>query len=75
LIDTYNNMKLNEYRISKKWSYGQLAMMLGVSHATVARRYCLPVSHRNYMIPNRKYMLEVVRLTQGAVQPNDFYYE
>ena len=72
---TIKNMKLNEYRINKKWSYGQLAMMTGASHATVVRRWCLPCSHPNSMIPDRKFMLEIIRLTNGAVQPNDFYME
>ena len=53
-------MKLNDYRLKKKWSYGQLAMMTGASHATVVRRWCLPLTHKNSMIPDKKFMLAIV---------------
>ena len=49
-------MKLNDYRLQKNWSYGQLAMMTGASHATVVRRWCLPLTHKNSMIPDKKFM-------------------
>ena len=68
-------MKLNEYRMNKKWSYGRLAMLLGCRPATVCSRWCLPTSHPNSMIPDRKFMAAILRLTDGAVQPNDFYME
>tara|TARA_Y100001973_G_C5177816_1_gene323108 strand:- start:66 stop:272 length:207 start_codon:yes stop_codon:yes gene_type:complete len=66
-------MKLNEFRINKNMSYGRLAQLVGCSHATVCRRWCLPVTHPNSMIPDRKFMMAILRLTNGAVQPNDFY--
>ncbi len=68
-------MKLNDYRLKKNWSYGQLAMMTGASHATVVRRWCLPHTHKNSYIPERKFMLQIVKLTNGEVQPNDFYFD
>ena len=70
-----DDMKLNDYRLQKNWSYGQLAMMIGASHATVVRRWCLPLTHKNSMIPDKKFMLQIVKLTNGEVQPNDFYFE
>jgi hypothetical protein len=27
------------------------------------------------MIPDKKFMLQIVKLTNGEVQPNDFYFE
>jgi hypothetical protein len=66
-------MTLDQWRISKRFSYSKLAEQLGAPHATVARRWCLPAEHNNRVIPSGKYMERVVLLTNGSVTPNDFY--
>ncbi|RPG67759.1 MAG: hypothetical protein CBC02_001330 [Flavobacteriaceae bacterium TMED42] len=70
-------MTLDDYRKQKGWSYGQLAQRLGTKHAQMARRWCLPQNHKDYLIPSNrgvtKYMSRILELTRGEVQPNDFY--
>ncbi|MGB0467944.1 MAG: helix-turn-helix domain-containing protein [Pontibacterium sp.] len=66
-------MTLDEYRRANKLTYKQLAEQLGASHPTIARRYCLPIGHKDRMIPNMEYMERIMTITSGAVQPNDFY--
>tara|TARA_R100000808_G_scaffold220_1_gene1327 strand:+ start:508 stop:720 length:213 start_codon:yes stop_codon:yes gene_type:complete len=66
-------LKLNDWRTVKKLSYVQLALKLGASHAGVVRRWCLDPKHQYYTIPNQEFMRNIVNMTDGAVQPNDFY--
>ncbi len=66
-------MKLQEWRSLKNFTYKQLAMKFGVEHSTMVRRWCLPSSHKNSQVPGHKYMKIIVQMTDGAVQPNDFY--
>lgn len=66
-------MTLDQWRKRKGHSYKALAEMIGATHASVARRWCLPLDDDDYMIPKPKYMLSIVEVTGGAVQPNDFY--
>lgn len=66
-------MTLDQYRKSNRLSLAALAAQLGASHATVVRRWCLPLEHPQSMIPSPQFMLRIVDLTGGAVQPNDFY--
>tara|TARA_R100000808_G_scaffold4772_1_gene15118 strand:- start:89 stop:301 length:213 start_codon:yes stop_codon:yes gene_type:complete len=66
-------MTLNEYRIEKGWSYSHLARQIGCSHATVARRWCLSPEEPAFMFPGKKYMSLIKIVTNGMVQPNDFY--
>jgi len=66
-------MTLEQFRKNKGWSYQKLAEMLGCNHATIARRWCLPVADENRKIPHPRYMARIVDLTSGAVQPNSFY--
>ena len=66
-------MKLIEYKQQKKISYAKLASLIGASHATIARRFCLPKTHKDRMIPSAKYMAAIMTVTDGAVTPNDFY--
>jgi len=68
-------MKLDTWRKNKGHSYRGLAKLLNVSGATVVRRWCLPMSHADYRIPSFDHMKRILELTQGAVQPNDFYIE
>ena len=53
--------------------YRQLAELLGASHATVARRWCLDIGNKDRMIPAPDFMERIVNVTDGAVTPNDFY--
>lgn len=66
-------MKLDDFRKSKGWSYGELARQLGAGHNTIARRWCLPHDHPQRSIPGPEYMDRIVRLSHGEVMPNDFY--
>ncbi len=51
----------------------QLADKVGAPHATVVRRWCLPIDHKDYKIPSAKYMNLIQDATMGQVTPNDFY--
>tara|TARA_R100000697_G_scaffold23970_1_gene31902 strand:- start:134 stop:343 length:210 start_codon:yes stop_codon:yes gene_type:complete len=66
-------MTLREFKDQNKMSYAKLAAMIGASHATIARRFCLPRTHKDRMIPSAKYMAAIMTVTDGAVTPNDFY--
>ncbi len=66
-------MTLDTYRKSKGWSYSQLARLTGASHATVARRWCLPPDDPNKMIPASRFMNRIMVISDGAVLPNSFY--
>jgi len=70
-------LTLNDYRLQKGWSYGQLANLLDAGHAQMARRWCLPKGHKDRLIPSNRgsknYMSRIIELTKGQVQPNDFY--
>ena len=66
-------MTLNEWRLERGLSYRKLASLMDSPHATVARRWCLPAEHKDQMIPSPAKMLAIYRLTDGSVQPNDFY--
>tara|TARA_Y100000004_G_scaffold136481_1_gene154574 strand:+ start:3291 stop:3521 length:231 start_codon:yes stop_codon:yes gene_type:complete len=66
-------MTLNEWRTKEGYSYRGLAKKLGAGGATSVRRWCLPQSHKDRLIPNVMYMQRIVDVSQGAVMPNDFY--
>lgn len=66
-------MTLDKWRLRKGHNYTKLAELLGASHATVVRRWCLPFEAESRMIPSAKFMDRILLLTQGAVTPNDFY--
>lgn len=66
-------MTLEEWRKKKGLSYVKLAALLGASHATVARRWCLPGEDESRMIPSAKFMRVIVQTTMGSVTANDFY--
>jgi transcriptional regulator with XRE-family HTH domain len=61
-------MTLNEFRLNKGLSYAALAHLLGVKHATIAKRWCA-----HSVVPGKKQMQIIRTVTLGAVQPNDFY--
>ena len=66
-------MHLNDYRLKKGWHYTDLARLVGVNHATIVRRWCLPVGHDQRLIPKASNMRKIVQLSAGEVTPNDFY--
>ena len=66
-------MTLDTFRKEKGWSFAHLARQLGASHATVARRWCLPRDHKNRLIPSPVYMDRIIVISSGKVMPNDFY--
>lgn len=59
-------MKLEHYLIAKGLKQHEFAAMIGTSQPTVYR-IC------NGDVPRKDLMLAIVRVTLGAVQPNDFY--
>ena len=66
-------MLLDDYRRSRGQTYTELARLLGASHATVVRRWCLQPGQRDRMIPREEFMHRIMVLTGGTVAPNDFY--
>tara|TARA_B100000989_G_scaffold118022_1_gene86852 strand:- start:441 stop:653 length:213 start_codon:yes stop_codon:yes gene_type:complete len=68
-------LTLDDYRKKKNWSYGQLAHLLDAGHAQMARRWCLPMKHKDRLVPRQRYMSRIIELTKGEVQPNDFFIE
>lgn len=67
------DMTLDQWRKKNGHSYNALAKMIGASHASVVRRWCMDMDEDEFMIPKPKYMLLILQVTSGAVQPNDFY--
>jgi len=61
-------MTLDEFRKEKGLTYAALARVLGATHATIVRRWCI-----GDKMPSKKYMVTIQEVSQGAVQPNDFY--
>jgi hypothetical protein len=66
-------MQLDAYRRARGHTYKELARLLGASHAAVSRRWCLPPTNRDRMIPAEEFMHRIMVLTAGEVTPNDFY--
>jgi hypothetical protein len=66
-------MTLEQYRLKNKLSYAKLAKKLGAKHATIARRWCLPLGHPNRMIPSPVYMRRIIEATLGAVRADSWY--
>ena len=60
-------MKLSEYRKSAGLTLGQLAEAVGVSDMAIGRY------ERGERTPKSKVMVQIVKVTDGAVQPNDFF--
>ena len=67
-------MILDDYRKARGQTYTELARLLGASHATVVRRWCLLPGARDRMIPSEEYMHRIMVLSNGQVTPNDFYF-
>ena len=66
-------MLLNDYLEQNDPSFSETARALGVAHATVVRRWCLPAGNSERLIPKRANMDKIVAFTGGKVMPNDFY--
>jgi transcriptional regulator with XRE-family HTH domain len=66
-------MQLDSFRTSQGWSLTKLAEKVGASHATVVRRWCLPMGHKDRLVPSPAYMQKIVDVSDGSVMPNDFY--
>ena len=65
--------KLEDYRTRNKLSYKQLAVILKI-HERTARRHCRPLGDLDFHLPVRKTMEKIIIMTEGYVQPNDFYH-
>ena len=61
-------MNLERYIDLNGLNYSQFADQLGLVDARSIARYA-----RNERIPNRQTMSAIYKLTEGDVEPNDFY--
>lgn len=66
-------MTLFEWKIKNKYTWSGLACTLGVSDGNIVRRWCLPLDDDSRKIPRKEMMRKIYKLTNGQVQPNDFY--
>ena len=60
-------MKLKSYRTEKNITLADLAAKVGVSEVAMSRY------ERGERIPRRDVMSKIEQVTDGAVQPNDFF--
>ena len=60
-------MKLSKYRESVGLTLEQLAEAVGVSDVAIGRY------ERGERIPKHKVMVQIAKITEGAVKPNDFF--
>jgi hypothetical protein len=65
--------KLEDYRTRNKYSFKKLAGMLEI-HERTARRHCRPLGDLDFHLPIQKTMEKIIIITEGYVQPNDFYH-
>ena len=65
--------KLEDYRTRNKITYKQLADTLEI-HERTARRHCKPLGDMDFHLPIQKTMVKIIMITEGYVQPNDFYH-
>ena len=65
--------KLEDYRTRNKITYKQLAVILKI-HERTARRHCRPLGDLDFHLPIQKTMAKIIMITEGYVQPNDFYH-
>ena len=65
--------KLEDYRTRNKITYKQLAGTLEI-HERTARRHCRPLGDLDFHLPIQKTMVKIIMITEGFVQPNDFYH-
>tara|TARA_R100000234_G_C4973121_1_gene167240 strand:+ start:372 stop:605 length:234 start_codon:yes stop_codon:yes gene_type:complete len=65
--------KLEDYRKRNNFTYKMLAQKLDVSVRT-AIRHCRPLGATGFHLPQQKTMERIIILTEGYVQPNDFYH-
>ena len=62
-------MRLAEWRAAQKMTQAELALKLGVTQPFIST---IERAVRN-AVPGPTLMREIVKLTEGAVMPNDFY--
>jgi hypothetical protein len=43
-------------------------------HERTARRHCRPLGDLDFHLPIQKTMVKIIMITEGFVQPNDFYH-
>lgn len=60
-------MRLATYLTEQRLSYAEFARRIEAGGARVVERYA-----KGQRIPNRKYMIAIVRETEGLVGPDDF---
>ena len=60
-------MKLSEYRKSAGLTLEQFAEAVGVSDVAIGRY------ERGERTPKSKVMVQIAKITDGAVKPNDFF--
>ena len=65
--------KLEDYRTRNKITYKQLAGTFEI-HERTARRHCKPLGDLDFHLPIQKTMVKIIMITEGYVQPNDFYH-
>jgi transcriptional regulator with XRE-family HTH domain len=61
-------MQLKTYLAAKSITLEEFARRIGAANAGVVHKYA-----NNVRVPRPKYMAAIVRETEGAVQPNDFF--
>lgn len=66
-------MTLLQWKIKNGYTWAGLAHVFGVSDGNIVRRWCLPLDDGARKIPRREMMLKIYELTNGEVEPNDFY--
>lgn len=66
-------MTLLKWKIKNGYTWKGLAHALDVSDGNIIRRWCLPLNDPARKIPRKEMMLKIFKLTEGEVEPNDFY--
>jgi DNA-binding XRE family transcriptional regulator len=62
------DMKLEAYRRANRYNVSQFAALVGVYPSTIAR-----LEKGEITSPSRKLIMDIMRVTEGAVMPNDHY--
>jgi len=61
-------MTLQDYLSKEGFTFTAFAALIGTDYPSTVERYA-----KGRQIPGRSMMKEIVRVTNGAVMPNDFY--
>ena len=65
-------MTLEDWRREQRFTFDTLGKKYGVGPA-LAYQHCQPMGQRHAKLPSPKVMKRIVKMTLGAVTPNDFY--